>query len=1677
MFNAAAINSATITTIRRSFGVALMMLILVCAICAQTTTTSSTDGSTPLGIAPGAPAGSYALSDIEVVNLFNGNVNLRLPLIQLNGRGGSGTTLMLAFNQQQWRVMHQRIVNLQTGDETHSYVPTTNSWGGLQPGYGLGVLQGRRAGKGAISCTGRVAKHYSQSLTRLTFTMQDGTEYELIDQLTGGKPATFANVCDPGGSRGTVFITADGTSATFISDTTIFDAAYKDDFRNFTPSGYLMLRDGSRYRIDGGRVSWMRDRNGNKLTATYDTYSSPTVITDSLNRKVTFSYTYGVEDVITYTGFGGGQRTIRISQTNLSNVLIPSEMPARTYNQLFPSLNGSGASTYNPKVTSAVVLPDGRSYSFFYNRYGQLAKIVLPTGGIIEYDYPSSPGVFSYFVDGDEYGISRPVVERRVLVNNTVVSKTRYSGTGTVTVDHLNPSASDALISREKHYFYGSSNASLYLGPVEYSSWKNGKEYQTEQLNTDGLTLLKRVANTFQQRAAVSWWTGLPDSAPPNDPRLTETVTTLADTTPNKVTKQTFDYNQYTSRTDVWEYDFGSGAVPTYPLRHTRTSYMSNNSVNGSNYATDTNIHLRNLPKQTQVYSVNPSTGAETLAAQTDYEYDRYDASAGHAALQNRTSISGLDSGFTTGYQTRGNVTAVSRWLNTTGGSITTYQQYDIAGNVVKSIDGRGYATTYDYTDRFGSPDGNARSNSAPFELGGLSSYAFASAATNALGHTAYTQVDYYTGKPVDAEDANGIVASGYYNDLLDRPTQFVLAVGTSIQNRTLFSYDDFNRIVTTQKDLNTYTDGLLQSQVLYDQLGRGIETRSYEPGGGYVKATTSFDAMGRASRVTNPHRSTSDDTYGWTDTTYDALGRTIRVESFDRFGASTGAIVTSPSNNLTTVRDQANKQRRSTTDGSGRLTKVEELYDYPSSSVYATTTYSYNALDNLTNVAQGSQSRSFVYDSLARLTSATNPESGTVTYGYDANSNLSSKQDARFITTTYLYDQLNRVTSRTYSDTTPGVTFSYDSVSVLYSKGRPTSVSSSVSATNYDEYDQMGRLKRSKQTTDGQAYQFSYGYDLAGNLTSQTYPSGRTVSTSFDVAGRVSQVSGTKAGEAAKTYASSFGYSPHGAVSSMKLGNNLWEHTLFNSRLQPREIGLGTSSTDSSKLRLDYGYGTTNNNGNLLSQTINLPGLTLSQTYSYDQVNRLLTAQESVSGVTRWTQTYSFDQYGNRSSLSNTGSEGFLLPTQSTPAVVASTNRLSGYGYDSAGNMTSDQVGSTFGYDAENHQTSSNVSGVSVTYSYDGDGRRVKKVAGSGTTVFVYNASGQMIAEYTSTTPQSNGTSYLTSDHLGSTRVVTDASGVVKGRHDYLPYGEEVGAGIGSRTTGLGYGQADGIRQKFTSKERDAESGLDYFGARYYSSAQGRFTSADAFWKDSYVGDPQSWNKYAYARNSPLKYVDPTGEKATVTIETDEKLKKGKITIKASIAIWTTDKNLSKRDLNIAAADIKQSIESAWKGTYEQDGIKFEVSADIDVTVQGSESDATKSGAQNVIEIFDDKPGEDSTTDGHSIFGGADTGRWGINGISGGLAAHEFTHLLGVDNHNDGPYLSNTRYISGTRATPYDYGWAFGGAIKSHRAASRQYRGDGNSLETRTSRPFSLGPYESYRSTRELRAAIIWWR
>ncbi len=127
---------------------------------------------------------------------------------------------------------------------------------------------------------------------------------------------------------------------------------------------------------------------------------------------------------------------------------------------------------------------------------------------------------------------------------------------------------------------------------------------------------------------------------------------------------------------------------------------------------------------------------------------------------------------------------------------------------------------------------------------------------------------------------------------------------------------------------------------------------------------------------------------------------------------------------------------------------------------------------------------------------------------------------------------------------------------------------------------------------------------------------------------------------------------------------------------------------------------------------------------------------------------------------------------------------------------------------------------------------------------------------------PAQGAIEYHHVDALGSTRMVTDANGAVVARYDYLPFGEEIPSGEWQRTDTLHYGGANNVLQRFTGQIRDDESGLDYFGARYFSSQQGRFMSPDPVLNlTPTIMDPQRWNRYAYVRNNPLRFTDPTGQ------------------------------------------------------------------------------------------------------------------------------------------------------------------------------------------------------------------------
>lgn len=248
----------------------------------------------------------------------------------------------------------------------------------------------------------------------------------------------------------------------------------------------------------------------------------------------------------------------------------------------------------------------------------------------------------------------------------------------------------------------------------------------------------------------------------------------------------------------------------------------------------------------------------------------------------------------------------------------------------------------------------------------------------------------------------------------------------------------------------------------------------------------------------------------------------------------------------------------------------------------------------------------------------------------------------------------------------------------------------------------------------------------------------------------------------------------------------------------------------------------------------------------------------------------------------------------------------------------------------------------------------------------------------------------WLVADQLGTPRIILDKTGslATTKRHDYLPFGEELFAGMGGRTSALGY-TGDAIRQKFTEKERDTETGLDFFEARYYSNVLGRFTSADPDNAGAKTGDPQSWNGYSYALNNPLRYTDPTG--LTVICRQGPKV--------VSCA-WLYDQ-IRKGNFEVvtftSAAGVTVTVR---RSDFYKPGKSVERADGTLVTTTTFDQSAFLAAAGNLVRMVQEAEGEESAAP--TGFGGAgDFGGGGQGGcVCDGVGAMRRLRYVGVDYH-----------------------------------------------------------------------------
>ena len=1443
----------------RSFG--LFLAIWACGTAAYGQSLSVFDGATPAGLAPGSPTGSYALSGFEHHSPFSGVTSVALPLRHIGGRGEAGFDVVWNFNQT-WIASKSAQVASTIAIVPYPVLTEVNGSGYNPNGLEAAGAVYAKTGMSFTACSGSSPEPAS-TVTRLIFRRPDGTEVELIDQNTHGAAYTIANPCGTqpatyDANRGTIFASTDGSEMVFTADARVLETKYgllgnvgygESDVKI---NGNLQLPNGVTYQVVNSDVVGIRDRNGNVTTIAYNggppiyigwymVVDAPTAITDANGNQTTFNYndsSCGGCISINWQGTGGAPRTIKINQANLS-ALQRDGGGAATMQTLFPNA-GQGPSVYDPMLASTITIPDGTFYSFRYNIYGEVTKIGLPTGSSLEYDYGdgnnsgSGSGFEGSTSDSNPVMIYRRLLERREYASG-LSSRTHYTvsyGNGQTVETQATFDPGGTQVGQTVHTMDGSPRDVLTptgMGTgTNCNAWNEGLEVQTDSGMPSALVT---VMNAYVAQTGCM-----------NNPRL-QTQTTKLDDSGQVSQVKYVSYDAYNNVTEKQELAWGQG-TPGGLLRDTKTTYLWGSDAG---YAA---VNLVQAPLTSYIYDAGG-----TKAAGQEWHYDENAPSddTGGAAVPGRDPDPKYGAG--SGFKYRGNVTSAYSYLNTMGGSnpyVGTQMSYDILGNMVTSTDPNGHTSTYAYGDAYS--DGTGRST-----------FAYATMVTDAIGLTEAREYDYQTGAMTRLTDANGVWTDILsQSDPLDRTTS-VLRGRTSGSNtyaQTAYSYPNPN-VVITQVDRDTPGDHALTSYAITDGLGRPVESDTFESPSQVIATCRTYDALGAVKTVSNPFRAGSSPACpgsGVAGTSFlnDSLGRVTKATYADQSMGTTSYL-----GSTVTATDPAGRKKSLGYDALGRMTSVAED---PGGTLNYQTLYQYDLLGDRTLVCQGGsnvsiglsgcqngEGRSFAYDTLGRLIGATNPESGAVTYGYDAAGNQMSRVDgARNITTTYTYDTVNRLTEIDYSDgVTPSVYLGWNGTgptTQTYGAGRLSSVigTSGIYITGYDVF---GRVTQNNvqiplpDQSEARTYQFGYTYNLAGALTSELYPSGRMVNTGYDGAGRPVGVSGV-AGAVTTNYLANVSYAAQGAAAAYEYGNGVWHTATYNTRLQPGVTQEGMNfngnpanpSVANPLLSQTWNWSFTGgsgayNDGNLAGVTVVHSGgglgsaFTAQQSFGYDALRRLTDAAETG----RWTRGFSYDTWGN-SWVDTTRTTG-ISPAGNMPTsnVYNGKNQNGGASYDAAGNQTVVN-GNGWTYDAENRGVWINdpVAGSTEQIIYDGLGQRVRESwSTGGVRTFVHDIFGNLAAEYSPDAAVAASpcqTCYLSADLLGSTRLVTDEKGNVVGRHDYLPYGEEIVLGRGSQ-----WGpDVDPVRQKFTGQQRDTETGVDYFQARYYGSTLERFTSTD---------------------------------------------------------------------------------------------------------------------------------------------------------------------------------------------------------------------------------------------------------
>jgi RHS repeat-associated protein len=733
----------------------------------------------------------------------------------------------------------------------------------------------------------------------------------------------------------------------------------------------------------------------------------------------------------------------------------------------------------------------------------------------------------------------------------------------------------------------------------------------------------------------------------------------------------------------------------------------------------------------------------------------------------------------------------------------------------------------------------------------------------------------------------------------------------------TVLFIDGLKRVIQVKKDGTIHTDPdadpidvmIVSGRVTFDSLGRTVE--SYypvtEPLGTYGMFNDSYDAvqptrldhdvLDRVVNMTIPDNTSTTMAYGFGP---------------DRNGMLQFEVVVTDANNV---------QKVTYRDVRKQITGVKEFNTLPDGTVQEIwTSYGYDPLLQITSVLDDHNNiTAVVYDNFGRRAAIDNPDTGRTEMIYDLAGNQIAKITANLaaaeVQINYEYDfgRLSRILYPSFPDN--NVTYSYGEPGAPYNRaGRITHVTDE-SGEEERFYGLLGEVVKEIKSVASdtgpvlEVYTTEYEYDTWGRLQVLTFPDGEVLTYSYDAGGQPNQVVGTKAGYT-YAYINRMEYDKFEQRVFVEAANGVrtrYQYHPLNRRLVNLQAGAEENDLFQN---LNYTYDSV---GNILGLQNDVPiapppnyGGPTNQTFVYDDLYRLVGATgvyqyapnksdeyslqmsyDTIHNLQRKNQLHELVQpSGQRIRQHATSYDWTYEYTGSQPhAPTHIGNRT--FSYDANGNQSGwehDQNGTnrTIIWDEENRIQSIFNNGQEITYKYNHAGERIIKRGPQGETVYVnqyFSIRNREIGTkhiFVGTTrlvsklmkqprperalfwlpgPYEKDQYFFHADHLGSTNYVTDKDGEIYQHLEYFAFGE-TWVEESSNTQRTPY--------LFTAKELDEETGLYYFGARYYDPRTNVWLSTDPLLTSRLDSDSlfnmKNLSLYAYSHHNPLRYIDPDG-------------------------------------------------------------------------------------------------------------------------------------------------------------------------------------------------------------------------